>query len=195
MVLSVSPTDSSVPQNVSALKEWDVQCQLLTTGRVSLLLRKGGIMETHDGFEVEHRQFLLYPTFLHQNPQELRGEYQALLHPDPAPGEIALPALAEVVAVQKVESLEGALRLEPLQALTAGAIERRFHYRNRLWLHALLLRVRPLITPLTLEETPDLLGCVSWVPLGDLRVEAGPPAVSEEELEQRQEELQHLLST
>ena len=193
MALSASQTDSSVSQNVNALKEWDVQCQLLTTGRVSLLLRKGGIMETHDGFEVEHRQFLLYPTFLHQNPQELREEHQALLQPDPAPGQIALPALAEVVAVQKVESLEAALRLEPLQALTAGAIERRFHYRNRPWLHALLLRVRPLVTPLTLEETPDLLGCVSWVPLGDLRVDAGPPAVSEEYLQQRQDELQRLL--
>jgi hypothetical protein len=194
MALSASQTDSSVLKNVSALKEWDVQCQLLSTGRVSLLLRKGGIMETHDGFEVEHRQFLLYPTFLHQNPQELQAEYRALLHPDPAPGQIALPAVAEVVAVQKVESLQAALRLEPLQGLSAGAIERRFQYRNRPWLHALLLRVRPLTAPLVLEETPDLLGCVSWVPLGDVGVDAGPPAISEEELQRRREELQRLLS-
>ncbi len=193
MAFSTPQTDSNVPQNVSALKEWDVQCGLLTTGRVSLLLRKGGIMETHDGFEVEHRQFLLYPTFLHQNPQELQAEHQTLLRPDPEPGQIVLPALAEVVAVQKVDSLEAALRLEPLQALTAGAIERRFHYRNRPWIHALLLRVRPLTAPLTLEETPDLLGCVSWVPLGRVAVEAGQPAVSEEELQQRREELQRLL--
>lgn len=188
------------PQDLCALKEWDAQCQLLTTGRVSLLLRKGGIMETHDGFAVEHRRFLLYPTFLHQNPRELRPEYQALLRPDPAPGQIVLPALAEVLSVQKVESLEAALRLEPLQALTAGAIERRFHYRNRPWIHALLLRVRPLNVPLTLRETPELLGCVSWVPLGPLpagpgevEMQAGEAAVSEEELLGRQAALERLL--
>lgn len=184
----------SRPPALSALKEWDAQCQLLILGRVSLLLRKGGILETHDGFEVEHRRFLLYPTFLHQNPQELQPQYQPLLHPDPAPGQIVLPALAEVVAVHKVESLEAALRLEPLQALTAGAIERRFHYRNRPWIHALLLRVRPLVTPLTLEETPDLLGCVSWVPLGDAAAQAGVAAVGEAELHDRQDELERLLT-
>ena len=187
--MTLPPTRTSL----SALKEWDAQCQLLGAGRVSLLLRKGGIMETHDGFEVEHRRFLLYPTFLHQNPQELQPQYQALLRPDPAPGQIVLPALAEVVAVHRVESLEAALRLEPLQALNAGAIERRFHYRNRPWLHALLLRVRPLETPLVLSETPELLGCVSWVPLGDVAVQPGKTAVPEAELEARQQELERVL--
>ncbi len=178
---------------LSALKEWDTQSRLLAGGHLSLLIRKGGIMETHDGFEVEHRRFLLYPTFLHQNPQELKGEYQPLLRDDPAPGQIHFPALAEVVAVHKVESLEGALALEPLQALTAGAIERRFHYRNRPWVHALLLRVRPLTAPLVLDETPGMLGCVSWVPLGEVEVEAGDSAVSETELAARQAELERLL--
>lgn len=179
---------------LSALKEWDTQSRLLAGGHLSLLIRKGGIMETHDGFEVEHRRFLLYPTFLHQNPQELKSEYQPLLRDDPAPGQIHFPALAEVVAVHKVESLEGALALEPLQALTAGAIERRFHYRNRPWVHALLLRVRPLTAPLVLDETPGMLGCVSWVPLGEVDVQAGDPAVAETELAARQAELERLLA-
>lgn len=168
---------------ISALKEWDAQSQALTTGQTALLIRKGGIMETHDGFEVEHRSFLLYPTFLHQNPAELRPEFTSLLRDDPIPGSIVLPALAEVVAVHKVEILEQALALEPWQALTAGAIERRFHYRGRPWVHALLLRVRPLTAPLALRETPEMLGCVSWVPLGDPVFEAGPPVLTEAELE------------
>lgn len=177
-----------------ALKEWDTQCQALTSGQSALLIRKGGIMETHEGFEVEHRTFLLYPTFLHQNPAELRPEFTALLRDDPAPGTIALPALAEVVAVHRVESLEQALALEPEQALTAGAIERRFRYRNRPWVHALLLRVRPLTAPLRLEETPEMLGCVSWVPLGDVTFEAGPPVLNEAELEGRRAALEDRLA-
>lgn len=167
-----------------ALKEWDIQCQALTSGSSALLIRKGGIMETHEGFEVEHRSFLLYPTFLHQNPAELRPEFTPGLRDDPEPGTLVLPALAEVVAVQRVESLERALALEPYQALTAGAIERRFHYRGRPWVHALLLRVRPLTAPLRLEETPAMLGCVSWVPLGDVKAEAGPTVLEAGKLEQ-----------
>ena len=131
------------PLPLPALKEWDAQCRALTLGYSALLLRKGGILETHEGFEVEHRRFLLYPTFLHQNAGELRPDFLPLLRPDPAPGTLTLPALAEVVQVWKVENLERALALEPYQALNAGAIERRFRYRNRPWLHALLLRVSP----------------------------------------------------
>ncbi|MBZ9716000.1 DUF1802 family protein [Deinococcus multiflagellatus] len=178
-----------------ALKEWDTQTQLLTQGRLSLLIRKGGVMETHDGFEVEHRSFLLYPTFLHQNAAELQAQYQPLLRDDPQPGTIHLPALAEVVAVHKIESLDTALRLEPLQALTAAAIERRFHYRNRPWVHALLLRIRPLTPPLDVPETPEMLGCVSWVPLGNLEIAAGKAVIPEAELQRRQQHLQELIQT
>ncbi|SMB95732.1 DUF1802 family protein [Deinococcus hopiensis] len=178
---------------VFSIKEWDAQCQALTTARTALLIRKGGIMETHGGFEVEHRQFLLYPTFLHQNPAELRPEFISMLRDDPQPGQIVLTALAEVVAVHKVETLEQALALEPYQALTAGAIERRFHYRNRPWVHALLLRVRPVAQPLVLEETPEMLGCVSWVPLPEIRIEAQESVLREEALTQLQEEVGGIL--
>ena len=178
-----------------ALKEWDTQCQALAAGQTALIIRKGGIMETHDGFEVEHRRFLLYPTFLHQNPAELRPEFQPLLRPDPAPGTLALPALAEVVGVWKVEELELALQLEPYQALTAQAIERRFAYRNRPWLHAMLLRVFPLTPPLTLEETPEILGCLSWVPLEGVTLpEFGPQVKPEAELAALKAELDALLT-
>ncbi|KEF34813.1 MULTISPECIES: DUF1802 family protein [Deinococcus] len=181
------------PAPHTALKEWDAQVQALVAGETALLIRKGGIMETHDGFEVEHRRFFLYPTFLHQNPAELRPPFAGRLREDPQPGRIVLPALAEAVAVYKVESLEAALALEPYQALTAGAIERRFQYRNRPWVHALLLRVRPLREPLVLEETPEMLGCVSWVPLGEVEAEAGAPALPDSELERLQGELEQRL--
>ena len=178
-----------------ALKEWDTQCQALTAGQTALIVRKGGIMETHDGFEVEHRRFLLYPTFLHQNPAELSPEFQPLLRPDPAPGTLTLQALAEVVSVWKIEDAELAKRLEPYQALTSQAIERRFAYRNRPWLHALLLRVFPLTPPLGLEETPEMLGCLSWVPLeGVTFPDLGPAPKSDAELAAVKAELDALLT-
>jgi hypothetical protein len=50
-----------------ALKEWATLCRALETGRQIILLRKGGIYESAGEFEVEHRRFLLFPTYLHQN--------------------------------------------------------------------------------------------------------------------------------
>ena len=184
-----SPADAGLPP--TALKEWDAQCQALGTGGLAVILRKGGIMETHEGFEVEHRRFLLYPTFLHQNEAELRPEWRGLLRADPDPGTLHLPAVAEVLAVWKVTELERALELEEVQALTGAAIERRFHYRNRPWLHALLLRVSPLRPPMVLAETPQMLGCVSWVPLGQVGsgVSLGEPVLAEGALEDLRAEL------
>ncbi|AFZ67469.1 DUF1802 family protein [Deinococcus peraridilitoris] len=177
-----------------ALKEWDAQVRALLSGEVSLLLRKGGIMETHDGFEVEHRSFLLYPTFLHQNPQELRSEFAPLLRPDPKPGVVTLPALAEVHSVWKIEDLQQALALQELQALNAAAIERRFHYRGRPWLHALLVRVTRLSAPLHLTETPEMLGCVSWVPLDDTPKAHGERVRTDAELQALHDEIERRLA-
>ncbi|WP_309570492.1 DUF1802 family protein [Deinococcus sp.] len=173
----------------TALKEWDAQCQLLTSGTLSVLVRKGGIVEPQGGFEVEHRSFLLYPTFLHQNPVELRPEFRAHLRTDPDPGRVHVPALAEVVAVHRVEDESRLAALEDMQGLTLGALERRFAYRGKPWVHVLVLRVRPLLAPLVLPETEAMLGCVSWVPVGDVDVQAGAAVVPEAELEARAEVL------
>ena len=149
-----------------ALKEWDSQVQALVRGDTALILRKGGIIETRDQFELEHRSFWLYPTFLHQNPLELREEFRGNLRPQPQFGQVCIPAYAEVLKVWKVESLEQALTLEPYQPLTQSSIKARFKYRNKPWIHALLLRVFPLEQPLCMAETEGYLGCISWVPLG-----------------------------
>jgi len=149
-----------------ALKEWDSQVQALVKGNTALILRKGGIIETRDQFELEHRSFWLYPTFLHQNPLELREEFRGNLRKAPQFGQVCLPAFVEVVKVWKVESLEGARSLEPYQPLTPSSIEARFKYRNKLWIHALLLKVYPLKDEICLPETEGYLGCISWVPLG-----------------------------
>ena len=55
-----------------ALKEWATVCAALGDGRQMILLRKGGIYESAGEFEIEHRQFLLFPTYLHQNAEMLK---------------------------------------------------------------------------------------------------------------------------
>ena len=147
-----------------ALKEWDAQVQALLAGRVALVVRKGGIIEARGEFSVEHTRFWLYPTFLHENRGELRPNFHGLLRPNPNPEHIKLEAFATVERVWKVESLEAARTLEHVQSLTADTLERRFKYRDKPWVHALLLRVYR-CEPVLLEENAHYAGCVSWVPL------------------------------
>lgn len=177
-----------------ALKEWDAQVSALLDGRHALLVRKGGIVEPRGGFEVEHREFLLYPTFLHQNAGELRPEHADLLRDDPSPGRVRLGALATVERVWKVEDERLARALEPHQALTADALSRRFAYRARPWVHALLLRVRALPEPAVLPETPAYAGCVSWVPLEEpVSVAGATPVLDDAAVAAVRRELEALL--
>jgi hypothetical protein len=150
---------------IHALKEWDARIQALETGQTALVIRKGGIVEARGDFEVEHREFWLYPTFLHQNPIELRSEFSSLLRPDLNPGQVLIRAFACVERIWKLEDLQTIRALESHQCLTAEALERKFHYRNKPWVHALLLRVYKLEPAQTIPESELQRGCVSWVPL------------------------------
>src|SRR3990172_12782181 len=59
------------PRSNAALKEWAVVCRALADGRQTLLIRKGGIEEIKDGFQVTHRDFWLFPTYVHQKAADL----------------------------------------------------------------------------------------------------------------------------
>lgn len=158
-------------KNGAALKEWAAAEQALGTGAVTLLLRKGGIYEQRQGFQVEHREFWLFPTLYHQNPEELRPELAYLLeaaraaHPDA--DRVRLQHYAVVEDALRVRSLEALERLDALHPLTLEAVHRRFAYKNRPYLHALILRVYRRPEPHVLPNTLAYEGCVSWVELDE----------------------------
>lgn len=147
------------------LKEWDAQVQALGQGLLSLVVRKGGIWEIRKDFEVKHQRFWFYPTFLHQNSQDLRFPVASGLRSDPNPGWLRLDTFAEVKAVWKVTHIEQVLALENWQALNQDALRRRFLYKDKPWLYAILLDVWRQTVPICLAETKAYAGCVSWVPL------------------------------
>jgi len=90
-----------------ALKEWAVVCQALGSGRQIMLLRKGGIYEAAGEFELENREFLLFPTYLHQNAQMLKPEAQGGVEKrDAEPGEVTLSAAGIVTDIVQLQSRE-----------------------------------------------------------------------------------------
>ena len=166
----------------TALKEWATVCHALETGRQMLLLRKGGIYEAAGEFEVENRQFLLFPTYLHQNLKMLKPEAHAGFEPHGAePRHVRLSSAAEVTDVIQLRSRGQMDALDAEHVWTAPLIDMRFNYRPENPLYLLLVRAYRLRQPVTVENTPAYAGCKSWVPL-DRPVETADalPALDDE---------------
>ena len=148
-----------------AFKEWAVICHALATGRQSLILRKGGIVEPDGEFRVEHRCFWLYPTFTHQMETGIVEAYQPLLAHVRARDDnrVHLRHIAEVVRVSHLTTLEQAHALAGQHGWSEATVTARFNYRTP-GLFALIVRVSE-ATPHEIVETDDYRGCKSWVTL------------------------------
>src|SRR4051812_21874457 len=154
------------PELSIALKEWDTICRALGAGRQMLLLRKGGIFESAGGFEIENRQFLLFPTFLHQNPQMLKDDALQWYEKRSAePDQISITHAAEITDIIQVKSRPQMDALDAEHVWTTPLIDMRFNYKPQNPLYLLLLRTYALPATVTVQNTPAYAGCKSWVPL------------------------------
>jgi hypothetical protein len=184
--------------NRYALKEWAITVQFLRTGRQILLLRKGGIHEQRNGFSIEHPEFFLFPTYLHQNWQALHPAAQSEfedLPQEPYPDSlIRFDTCAQVKYVAKIENVEALRGLDGLHTLSWEAVQQRFHYRDRPGLHLILLQVYCLPAPHWIENREIYEGCVSWVQLEDSRSTKGAESVlSPAEFEAKAQEIRRLI--
>jgi hypothetical protein len=149
-----------------ALKEWATVCRALESGRQILLLRKGGIYESAGEFEVEHREFLLFPTHLHQKLEMLKEAERAGFEPRAEePAEITLSAAGVVTDIIQVKSRAQIDALDAEHIWAPPLIDMRFNYRPENPLYLMLVRAYRLHEPVTIANTPAYAGCKSWVPL------------------------------
>ena len=170
-----------------ALKEWAVVCSALESSRQVLLLRKGGIYEAAGEFELENRQFLLFPTYLHQNAKMLKPDAAGGLEPrDAEPQQVRLGAAGVVTDIVQVKSRAKMDALDAEHVWAPPLIDMRFNYRPDNPLYLLLVRTYRLAEPVTIENTPAYAGCKSWVPLEE-PVETGgaSPVMDDATYEQR----------
>ena len=155
------------------LKEWAAVCRALEQGRQTVLLRKGGIYEAAGEFEVENREFLLFPTYLHQNLKMLKPPEHAGFEPRSAePEQVSISAAGVVTDIIELKSRAQIDAIDDEHVWTPPLIDMRFNYRPENPLYLLLVRAYRLHQPATLRNTPAYAGCKSWVPL-DQPVELG----------------------
>jgi hypothetical protein len=178
-----------------ALKEWAVVCSALAVGRQIILLRKGGIYESSSEFEIEHRQFVFFPTYLHQNAAMLKESEGAGLKPVAAePEKIEISLAGEITDILPVTDRAAIDSLDTLHIWSPKLIDMRFNYRPENPLYLLLVRAYKLPTPTIIVNTPAYAGCKSWVPLErGINVKNASPALSDADYAGARERIfQHL---
>ncbi len=152
------------------LKEWSSVVGALESGEQSVLLRKGGILETASGFRIEARRFWLYPTWEHQTPGNVREGFRRHLERERPPrGTNTITSYAEIAEEADVESTDAVRSLEPFHIWSREYVEARRNWEPQRPLKAVLLRVFR-TPPTSIPVLAEYSGCKSWL---DLDREAG----------------------
>jgi hypothetical protein len=169
-----------------AFKEWAAVDRALGAGEQSILLRKGGIHERHDRFEVEHREFLLYPTYVHQQPEAIKPAYRSWCvddRMDRAGVTIRHLIRVEAVLTAPVDP-SGVPSWSRFHIYSDELVRQRLAYKPERPLFVLLVRVYRLAEPATIEETPAYAGCRSWVALReDVSVDGAAPVMADDQFD------------
>lgn len=166
------------------LKEWASVCELMVEGRAALLLRKGGIHESGGPgvFELEHRRFVLFPSWLHQRPEGVKPALAGRVRVyGQEPGEVTLTGWGEVARVWRVPSRAAFDRLDDLHPWSPQQVDMRFGYKPERPLYLVAVRAWRLPSPRVIANHAEYAGCRSWVPLrpGDGVDESGStPAIA-----------------
>jgi hypothetical protein len=148
------------------LKEWASVCRALEHGKQIILLRKGGIFEYQDRFELEQEQFLLFPTYLHQDLAMLKPAGQEGFEARAEePKQVRMSAAGVVTDIVQLKSRGQMDAIEDEHVWTAPLIDMRFNYKPEKPLYLLLVRAYRLHEPVVVENTRAYAGCKSWVPL------------------------------
>ena len=173
------------------LKEWAVVCAALGEGRQIILLRKGGIYESAGEFEIEHRQFVLFPTYLHQNAEMVKeSERGKLAAVKGEPERVEISLAGEITDIVPVVDRGRMDAIFDQHIWGPKLIDMRFHYRPENPLYLLLVRAYWLGEKVMIENTPGYAGCKSWVPLEE-GIDAGGAkmVLSDAEYEARREKV------
>ena len=173
-----------------AFKEWAVVVDALLRGEQIVILRKGGIREGRGGFQVEHPEFLLFPTLFHQQRasvvESAQERYDLIAPQFPPPDLLRIEGFARVVGARLVESLAAAQELRGQHIWRDEVVAERFDWGKDKQIHAMAVRVFRFDTPLTLPMRPAYGGCKSWIELdADIPTEQSRPVLSDEAFEHK----------
>lgn len=160
---------SAVLHTSVALKEWASVVLALERGLQDVILRRGGIAEPNDTFRPEHDQFLLFPTYFHQQAAglaiERRRLYDEALSQEPRAGTLRITSGVRVRRAWPVRDLSELRALDGRHVYNEETLVARLQspYGHALYaMHVDVVRLEP---ALELPLLGEYGGCRSWVEL------------------------------
>lgn len=185
-------------RNAIAFKEWDSVLRAFDAGRQFVLMRKGGIREKRGGFEVDHREFVYFPTYIHQDAAQLVPDAKPFLDASeaeaPAPGMTRLSHYATVEEVGWVSDLPTLMKFAPYHVWTPQVVESRCEWTKRKGLYVIALRMYRLPETREIPILDAYGGCTSWVTLDrDVATAGAAPCVDDAAFEAKRAEIRAIL--
>jgi len=172
---------------MNALKEWATVVNALENGKQTVILRKGGILETASGFKVESKKFLLFPTWEHQEEKHVKLEFQNFLNDalknKPKEGYNRITSFVEVLDEKDIESKETVSALSPFHVWSDAYIEERINWMPEKPIKAVFLRTYK-IPEMEIPLQTDFQGCKSWVEINS-NFDSGQPVLNDLEIESK----------
>lgn len=181
---------------MKALKEWATVITALENGDQTVLLRKGGILETASGFQVEDRKFFLFPTYEHQENSSLKSQFYRYLadvrEQKPRDGFNRITSYAEVLAEHDVSSMEIIEKLSDFHIWSESYIVERMNWMPEKPMTAIFLKTYK-ISPVEIPVLPEYHGCKSWIEL-NVNHETGSAVLNEADLQKRLSEFRGIVN-
>ena len=171
-----------------AFKEWASVVNALAQGKQILILRKGGIREEGGQFQVEHDEFFLFPTYEHQNKEDLKADahddLDMIIRTKPDSVEIPIRYYAQAAGVIRVSEENNLERLQPYHVWSEKAVQQRFHFGKEKGIFVIAARIFRLPFPHLVTLDSEYAGCKSWVTLKEnLSTEGAQSVLGEAEFQ------------
>ena len=181
---------------MNALKEWATVVKALEQGKQTVILRKGGILETASGFNIETKKFFLFPTWEHQETKHVKPEFHNFLNNvldnKPNEGFNKISSYAEIMYEKDVKDVEVINNLSSFHVWSESYIQERRNWMPEKPMKVVFLRtVR--IPEFNLPLEPEFSGCKSWIELNS-NFESGESVLSDNEINDKFEEFKEIVA-
>jgi hypothetical protein len=180
---------------MDALKEWATVVKALEQGTQTVILRKGGILETASGFNIESKKFFLFPTWEHQETRHVKPEFHNflndVLNKKPDEGFNKITSYAEILFEKDVESNDVIKDLSSFHVWSDEYIQERRNWMPEKPIKAIFLKTVK-ISEFNLLLKPEFSGCKSWIELNS-NFQEGESALKNDEIEKKLQEFKEIV--
>ena len=177
------------------LKEWATVVNALEQGKQTVILRKGGILESASGFNIESKKFFLFPTWEHQETKHVKPEFHNfltdVLNKKPNEGCNKITSYAEILFEKDVSAADTINELSPFHIWSDSYIEERRKWMPEKPMKVVFLKT-VIIPEFNLPLKPEFQGCKSWIEINS-NFQEGKSVLKDNELEQKLEEFKEIV--